>query len=130
MRTLYVRTLSSFLALVLSLTLGAFAAYPQAKPKSISPADQRALEALFKGVDPSKYRLHFTRTVGRKNVEMRDLEQVSKIRNPGEAAGWIILIVEGKDVIYVLAVGKDELESVIGKEKAAKLNQIMGKYAR
>lgn len=103
------------------------------KEKAISAADQRAIRALFKDVDQSKYRLQFNqgkRTLGTRKVEMQDMEQVKKFRNPAEAAGWIVLIVEGKDVIYVLAVGKSELESVLGKEKAAKLNQIMAKYAR
>lgn len=103
------------------------------KEKPISAADQRAITEIFKGVDQSKYRLQFNqgkRVLGKKAVEMRDLEQVKKFRNPGEAAGWIILIVEGKDVIYILAVGSSDLQNVLGKEKTAKLNQIMAKYAR
>ena len=103
------------------------------KGKAISAADQKAIEALFKGVDPSKYRLQFNqgkRVLGARKVEAGDLQQVKKYRNPAEAAGWIILIVEGNDVIYVLAIGSSELTNVLGRERAAKLNQIMAKYAR
>jgi hypothetical protein len=136
------RAIGACLALSLGLsllTLGAQERPAQAggqdkKPKRLSRADQRAIEALFKGVDPSKYRLQFNkgkRVLGTKKVEMRDLEQVKKYRNPAEAAGWIILAVEGPDdIIYILAVGNAELQSVLGKEKTAKLNQIMAKYAR
>lgn len=103
------------------------------KKKAISAADQKAIRALFKDVDPSKYRLQFNQgkqVLGARKVEMQDVEQVKKYRNPAEAAGWIILIVEGDDVIYVLAIGNSELTNVLGKERAAKLNQIMAKYAR
>jgi len=103
------------------------------KEKTISAADQQAIEALFKDVDSGKYRLQFnsgTRTLGNLKVGMQDLEQVKKYRNPAEAAGYIVFVVEGKDVVYVLAIGNDKVQSLIGKEKAAKLNQIMAKYAR
>ncbi len=103
------------------------------KEKAISAADQQAIQALFKDVDPSKYRLQFNqgkRVLGERKVDLQDLQQVKKYRNPAEAAGWIVLIVEGNDVIYVLAVGSSELTNVLGREKAAKLNQIMAKYGR
>jgi hypothetical protein len=103
------------------------------KEKAISAEDQQALEALFKGADSSKYRLRFnngTQTLGRLKVEMQDLEQVKTYRNPAEAAGFIVLAAKDQSVIYVLAVGGKKVESLIGNEKAAKLNQIMAKYAR
>jgi hypothetical protein len=140
MRKLFGKAVGGCLMLLCAASLYATGQHEKEKPAAdhgkrpthISPADQRAIEALFKGVDQSKYHLQFEngkRTIGTKKVEMSELEQVKKIRNPGEAAGWIILIVEGNDVIYVLAVGGSELESVLGKEKAAKLNQIVAKYA-
>ena len=84
-------------------------------------------------MEPSKYRLQFdggTKSVGTKTVQMRDLNQVKRVTNPAEAAGYIVLIVEGKDVVYVLAVGSSNLQSVLGKQKAAQLNSIMAKYKR
>ncbi|MEZ4773988.1 MAG: hypothetical protein R3D00_12455 [Bacteroidia bacterium] len=102
-----------------------------ATKKGISAADQKAIKEIFQGVDQSKYRLQFnnkTETLGTRNVSMNDIRQVKKITNPGEAAGWIVFVVEGDDVVYVLAVGSSDLVSVIGKEKALKLNQIMAKY--
>lgn len=102
-----------------------------AQKQGISKEDQAAIQELFKGVDKSKYRLQFnggTQTVGTRKVAMKDLETVKKVRNPVESAGYIVLIVEGKDVVYVLAVGSKELTSVLGKEKVAKLNSIMTKY--
>jgi hypothetical protein len=101
--------------------------------KTISVADRQAIEALFKDADSSKYRLQFndgTRTLGNLKVGMQDLEQVRKYRNPAEAAGYIVFVVEGKDVIYALAIGHEKVQSLLGKEKAEKLNQIMAKYAR
>ena len=133
------KALSVLLTLVLVLALGAFVfatgvqGRVAARHKRISAADQRAIVALFKGVPKSKYRLKFNsgKTVaGSKRVAMRDMAQVSKITNPGEAAGYIVFIVEGNDVVYILAVGKDELDNAIGQERAAKLNSIMAKYAR
>ena len=57
--------------------------------KPISAADKKAIKEIFKGVDSSKYRLQFNggkEVVGSKRVSMRQLEQVRKITNPGEAA--------------------------------------------
>jgi hypothetical protein len=90
---------------------------------------------LFKGVDQSKYRLQFNegkRVLGNKNVGMNDIEQIRKIRNPAAAAGFFIIIVSGgaKEIVYIAATEPPDVVSVIGKERAAKLNQIMAKYAR
>ncbi|MCB0841296.1 MAG: hypothetical protein KDD99_31720, partial [Bacteroidetes bacterium] len=93
--------------------------------------DQAAIKAIFKDVDPSKYRLQFNSKrdmMGSKAVKMEDVRQVKKITNPAEAAGWIVFVVEGDDVIYVLAVGNSDLVSVLGRQKAAQLNKIMAKY--
>jgi hypothetical protein len=103
--------------------------------KPISAEDQQAIVELFKGVDPSKYRLQFNegkRVVGNKNVGMNDIEQIRKIRNPAAAAGFFIIIVSGgaKEIVYIAATEPPDVVSVIGKERAAKLNQIMAKYAR
>ena len=101
------------------------------KEKSISAADQKAIQEIFKGVDPSKYRLEFDNkktTVGTKTVRMQDLNQIKRVTNPAESAGYIVFVVEGNSVVYVLAVGSSNLESVIGKQKAAQLNAIITKY--
>ena len=97
----------------------------------ISAKDQAAIKAIFKDVDPSKYRLQFNSkrdVMGSKAVKMEDVRQVKKFTNPAEAAGWIVFVVEGDDVIYVLAVGNSDLVSVLGRQKAAQLNKIMAKY--
>ena len=99
--------------------------------KGISSRDQAAIKAIFKDVDPSLYRLQFNHkreVMGTKKVAMRDVKQVKRITNPAEAAGWIVLIVEGDDVIYVLAVGSSRLVSALGRQKARQLNAIMAKY--
>lgn len=125
-------------ALVLSsLTFNAYAqknADKSLKNKSgISAADRNAIIAIFEDVDPSKYRLQFNKrksTYGSRQIKMGDLEQIKRKVNPEEAAGWIVFVVEGDDVIYALAVGKSDLVSVLGEEKALKLNTIMAKYGR
>lgn len=111
-------------------------AYAQKKPattarQGVSAADQKAIIELFKGVDQSKYRIQFNNrknVYGSRKIEMRDVQQIKRVNNPAELAGWIVFVVEGDDVVYVLAVGSSDLVSVIGKEKAQKLNAIMAKY--
>ncbi|GEM_PF-3277098 len=132
MRPAFLKILLVFIAVLVFTPQDAFA-QDQKKPTTISTADQKAITALFKGVDATKYRLQFNdgkKAVGKRAVEMQDLEQVRKVTNPAETAGYIVLIVEGKDVIYVLAVGSSELTSVLGKTKVAQLNKIMAKYGR
>jgi len=105
----------------------------KANRTAISPDDQKAITALFTDVDKSKYRLQFNNgqeAVGAKRVSMADLKQGKKVTNPGEAAGYVVLVTEGNDVVYVLAVGKKDLTTVLGEERAAKLSAIMSKYAR
>lgn len=114
---------------------GATTGAQEKKVKPISAEDQQAIVELFKGVDPSKYRLQFNqgnRVFGNKNLSMNDIEQVRKFRNPAEAAGYFVLIVSGgaKEVVYIVATEPPDVVSVIGRERAAKLNQIMAKYAR
>ncbi len=103
--------------------------------KRISDADRKAIIALFKGVDQSKYRLQFyngerktASKYGRLNYKMNDLQRVQRLTNPVDAVGWIVFVVEGDDVIYVLAVGSDKLKSVLGASKVRRLNSIMAKY--
>lgn len=127
----FLTLLMSFLVLSATAQRTTTKATTAATKKGISAADQKAIKAIFEGVDQSKYRLQFNNkaeTLGTRNVAMNDVRQVKKITNPAEAAGWIVFVVEGDDVIYVLAVGNSDLVSVIGKEKALKLNQIMAKY--
>jgi hypothetical protein len=105
------------------------------KVKPITAEDQQALVELFKGVDPSKYRLQFNegnRVLGNKNLGMNDIEQVKKIRNPA-SAGYFTFIASGrgaKEVVYIYSTEPSGLQSMLGREKTAKLNQIMAKYAR
>ena len=105
---------------------------PAATAAGVSAEDQAAIKSLFAGVDQAKYTLKFAdKTVaGKRVVNMKDLTAVKKVTNPAEAAGYIVLIVEGKDVVYVLAVGSKDIVNVLGQEKAMKLNQIMAKYKR
>lgn len=132
MRLAFLKILFVFIAVLVFTPQDAFAQDGK-KPTTISAADQKAITALFKDVDATKYRLQFNngkKAIGKREVKMEDLEQVRKVTNPGEAAGYIVLIVEGKDVIYILAVGSSELTSVLGKTKVAQLNKIMAKYGR
>lgn len=103
--------------------------------KRISASDRQAIMNLFKGVDPSKYKLQFYNgeskkpsTTGNLRYSMNDLNQVKRVTNPIDAVGWIVFVVEGDDVIYVLAVGSDKLKSVLGADKVNRLNNIMAKY--
>jgi hypothetical protein len=107
----------------------------EVQKKRISDKDRRAILALFKGVDPSKYRLQFyngerrrASKYGRLRYGMNDLKRVQRLTNPIDAVGWIVFVVEGDDVIYVLAVGSDKLKSVLGVQKMRRLNAIMAKY--
>ena len=103
------------------------------QPSGISAADKAAIVKLFEGVDPNKYQLRFNggrEVYGRKRVAMNDLTQVSRSRSPGDR-GWIVFVVEGDDVVYVLAVGSsDDLTSTLGNQKAGQLKSILSKYNR
>lgn len=105
-----------------------------AQDKAISETDKKEIVKLFEGVDKSKYRLQFNggkEVYGARRVAMKDLQQVRKVRNPQGEAGYVVLIVSDDGIVYIVAVSKGgKLESVLGREKAAKLNTIMSKYAR
>lgn len=103
--------------------------------KRISDKDRKAIQSLFRGVAPDKYRLQFyngerrrASKYGRLSYKMNDLKRVQRLTNPVNAAGWIVFVIEGDDVVYVLAVGSDKLKSVLGAQKAKRLNSIMAKY--
>jgi hypothetical protein len=125
-------------SIVFSICL--FAVLTLAKPsfgqerKPISENDKAAIIELFKGVPKSQYRLQFNNSkevYGAKKVSMRQLTQLSKIRKPGMDNGYVVLIVKDDGVMYILAATKGgKLESVLGAEKFAKLNEITAKYAR
>jgi hypothetical protein len=106
------------------------------KVKPISAEDQQAIAELFKDVDPSKYRLQFNegnRVLGNKKVEMSDIEQVKRIRTPTNATGYFTFIASGrgaKEVVYIYSTEPSGLVSLLGREKTARLEQIMAKYAR
>ena len=145
MRAMWTLPLGAVLALC--LTPAVRSAQTKAKPTAtpqvtkatavrttVSKADQRAIIALFKGVDPSLYRLQFNNgkvTAGTKKISMEELAQASKISNPGESHGYVVLVTVDRGVVYILAVtGNKGPEEVLGAEKAAQLNQIMAKYSR
>jgi len=95
---------------------------PQAR--AIAASDKRAIIEAFQGVDPEKYGLQFDdgrETYGKAGVTMLDLEQVRKVSTPGSDKGWIVFIAERGDVIFALAVSGNNLESVVGNQKAAQL---------
>lgn len=104
--------------------------------KAISAADKKEIIALFKDVDPTKYRLEFNHgreTYGKKKIEMTDLEQVKRVTNPGSESGYVVLIVSDDGTMYILAAthgDQSQLVQVLGQEKTQKLNAIMQKYAR
>lgn len=106
----------------------------QSQQKAVSEEDKQAIIKLFEGVDKSKYRLEFnkgTEVFGSRKVAMKNLRQVSKFQNPAGKAGYVVLIVSDDGIVYILAVSKGgKLQSVVGAEKAAKLEAIMSKYAR
>jgi hypothetical protein len=100
------------------------------KARKIAESDKKAIIEAFKGVDPSLYRLQFnngTEVYGNKKIQMRDIEQIQKVRTPGEDVGWIVFVVEKGDIIYALAVSGN-MDSVLGAQKAANLRAIKSKY--
>ncbi len=121
--------------LALSISFSTIALGQEKKSKPISSEDQQAIVELFKNVDSSKYRLQFNegrRVVGNKSVSMSDIEQVKKYRSVA-SSGYFTFIVSGRgadEVVYIYSTEPGKTESVLGKEKTARLNQIMAKYAR
>jgi hypothetical protein len=114
---------------------GANTGAQEKKVKPISAEDQQAIVELFQGVDPSKYRLQFNegnRVLGNKNLGMNDIEQVKKIRSTA-STGYFTFIASGrgaKEVVYIYSTEPSGVQSLLGREKTARLNQIMAKYAR
>lgn len=104
----------------------------QTNATTISADDKREIISLFKGVDSKLYRLQFNSEVyGSKKIEMRDLTQVKRVSNPLDVKGWVIISHSDHGIMSFVAVTKGRgtsLVSVLGKEKAAKLTAIMGKY--
>lgn len=103
--------------------------------KKISAEDKAAIKEIFKGVDPAKYRLEFDGgkdTMGSKKVSMADVKQTKTVSHAGEEANRVTFIARDSGVVYCYTetVNKRVLEGVIGKEKVARLNQIMAKYPR
>ncbi len=128
MKRLFMGTISLFLLCLFCFSVPAAA---QSESKGISKRDKDAIKRILKGVDPSKYYVRFNggeETYGRKKVSMNDLKRVSKYSNPRTAAGWIIVIVEGADVVWIVAVGKEELKRTLGERRAQQLQSIAAKY--
>jgi len=119
-------TLLAVLASVCSYTL-------VAQAQGIAAGDKAAIKKIFRGVDPKLYRIEFNNgreVLGKKVLKLQDLEQVKRMVNPGEKAGWIVLCVEGNGVIYFLAVSGSKWESILGAQKAQQLAAITAKYQR
>ncbi len=103
------------------------------KARQISAEDKKAIIELFKGVDPKSYRLEFAKgkeVYGARKVSIAEVDQVSKIRNPGGQNGYVVLAVRDDGVMFVLATTKGNIASTLGEEKAKQLNAIMAKYSR
>jgi hypothetical protein len=87
----------------------------------VSAADKRAILEIFKGVDPSKYRLSFNgggEVHGTKAIKMADLKQLS----------FIVGDRSENEVFYVYTEGESELVSVLGRQKVKALDEIARKY--
>lgn len=103
------------------------------KATQISAEDKKAIVEIFKGVDPKSYRLEFNKgkeIYGSRKVSMEEVTQVSKVRNPGGANGYVVLAVRDDGVMFVLATTKGNIANTLGQEKAKQLNAIMAKYQR
>ena len=105
-----------------------------AAPKKISAEDKAAIKEIFKGIDPSKYRLEFDGgkdVMGSKKVTMARIKQIEKGGTP-DSNNWVILATQDKGVVHIFAVSGSArvLQGVLGKEKLARLQQIEAKYAR
>jgi hypothetical protein len=105
-------------------------------PKRISAEDKAAIKEIFKGVNPSKYRLEFDGgkdTMGSKKVSMADIKQVQSVEHPsGNDAARVVFIAKDRGVMFCfkVTVNRRVLEGQLGKEKLARLDQIMAKYSR
>ncbi|MFN8344365.1 MAG: hypothetical protein U0X91_05155 [Spirosomataceae bacterium] len=101
--------------------------------KPISAEDKKAIVALFKDADPTMYRLQFNdgkEVYGKRQIKMDELEQIKKVRNPAGENGYVVLAVKDDGIMLIFAATKGKVESLLGREKAAKLNTIMTKYQR
>lgn len=129
--------IAGFLALFtigMSLPLFAQDQRAAAGPKKISPEDKAAIKEIFKGVDPSKYRLEFDggkEVMGSKKVKMGDINQIEKGGKP-DSTDRVIIAVRDRGIVVFIAVSirNRALEGQLGSEKLARLNQITAKYAR
>jgi len=100
---------------------------------AVSAQDRAELVGIFKGVDPSLYRLQFDggrETYGDAKISMQDIRQMHRFVSPLDERGWIVLIVENKsnDVIYIVAASGKDLESVLGTQKIEQLRALAAKY--
>lgn len=106
---------------------------PETTPKGISAADKAAIKALFKGADPSTYRLEFDGgrdTMGTKKLTMADVLQLQKVSDPSERIGYVEFIVRDSGVMYIwrATTNRKVLEGQLGLERVARLDQIVAKY--
>src|SRR2546426_808795 len=75
----------------------------QTNKTGISAEDKKALVELFKGVDPKMYRLEFNNAkevYGSKKVTMGEVQQANKVRNPGGANGYMVLITRDNGALF------------------------------
>jgi len=98
--------------------------------KGTIPANERSqLKALLKDVNPNLYFVRFAdgTTMGKKNLGLAEVKNVSKIRRPGGAQG-ITFIVEGPEFIYIYTSDFKAFESKVGQEKALKIQQLASRF--
>lgn len=101
--------------------------------KQISAAEKAAIKELFKGADPSTYRLEFDGgrdTMGTKKLTMADVQQMQKTGDPGGNVGRVVFIAKDSGVMYIFkaTTARKTLEGQLGRERVARLDQIMAKY--
>jgi hypothetical protein len=119
--------------LVSALTLLLISQTSVKAQKPISAEDKKAIVALFKDADPTMYRLQFNEgkeVYGKRQIKMDELEQIKKVRNPAGENGYVVLAVKDDGIMFIFAATKGKVESLLGREKTAKLNTIMAKYQR
>jgi hypothetical protein len=95
--------------------------------RRISAADKAAIKELFKGVDPSTYRLEFDGgkdTMGSKKLTLASVKQAGRT---GVGTGAFLV----DDDVMICHKGTAPwkvIEGQLGKEKVQRLNTIIAKY--
>ncbi|MEN3368262.1 MAG: hypothetical protein V7609_405 [Verrucomicrobiota bacterium] len=101
--------------------------------KRVSAADKAAIKELFKGADPSTYRLEFDGgrdTMGTKKLTLADVQQLQKTSDPSARVGYVEFISRDCGVLYIwrATINRKVLEGQLGLERVARLDRIIAKY--